>query len=175
MGVKLLVLCFIVSACAQYVRPPIRPGRTKPGACPVSKIITTCECRPEFNRCNNDRECPGRQKCCDQVCGCRRRCVNPVRKPGRPGSKSCYLPKVVGPCRAGFRRWWYNRRTKKCEKFMYGGCGGNGNNFRTKRQCERCKRVSSCKTFIYIYTRFKFNLIFCYGKITNKKVVSLFN
>lgn len=67
------------------------------------------------------------------------------------GSKSCYQPKVVGPCRAGFRRWWYNRRTKQCEKFMYGGCGGNGNNFRTKRQCERCKRVSSCKTFIYIY------------------------
>lgn len=28
---------------------------------------------------------------------------------------------------------------------------------------------------LYIYTRFEFNLIFCYGKITNKKVVSLFN
>lgn len=28
---------------------------------------------------------------------------------------------------------------------------------------------------LYIYTLFEFNLIFCYGKITNKKVVSLFN
>ncbi|XP_065940930.1 eppin-like [Magallana gigas] len=134
-----------MAACAQYVRPPILPGRPKSGSCPASRLITTCECRPELNRCNNDRECPGREKCCDQGCGCRRRCVNPVRKPGTPGQSDyvCSLPKAPqsGPyCYGYFPRWWYNRWTKQCERFIYGGCRGNENNFRTRQVCEgRCK------------------------------------
>uniref|UniRef100_A0A8W8NJX2 Uncharacterized protein n=2 Tax=Magallana gigas TaxID=29159 RepID=A0A8W8NJX2_MAGGI len=146
MDFKLLVIFFFVSACAQYVPPsrPNRPGRQKPGTCPVSTIITTCECRPEFNQCYNDRQCPGIQKCCDRGCGCRRSCVNPVnsipdiiRPPGGGSRINCNLPKKVGRCRAAFRRWWYNRRTKQCETFIYGGCGGNKNNFETRDKCER--------------------------------------
>ncbi|XP_052696304.1 eppin-like [Crassostrea angulata] len=143
MGVKLLVLCFIVSACAvrRPPPPPPPPGPPMPFVCPASKIITTCDCRPELNRCNVDSDCPGGQKCCDQGCGCRRRCVNPVLKPGRPGKpNTCYEPKEVGLCRAAIRRWWYNEQTKQCETFNYGGSGGNGHNYKTKRQCEqRCK------------------------------------
>lgn len=53
----------------------------------------------------------------------------------------CILPRVVGPCRASFPRWYYNKAVKKCLKFMYGGCEGNMNNFRTKAECKkRCIR-----------------------------------
>ena len=41
----------------------------------------------------------------------------------------CKLPKVVGPCRARFPRYFYNSATGDCEKFFYGGCRGNANNF----------------------------------------------
>lgn len=53
----------------------------------------------------------------------------------------CILPRVVGPCRASFPRWYYNQAVKKCLKFIYGGCEGNMNNFRTKAECKkRCIR-----------------------------------
>lgn len=41
----------------------------------------------------------------------------------------CDLPKVVGPCDAVIPRYYYNKATKKCDKFNFGGCGANGNNF----------------------------------------------
>ncbi|RCN24974.1 Kunitz/Bovine pancreatic trypsin inhibitor domain protein, partial [Ancylostoma caninum] len=45
----------------------------------------------------------------------------------------CLLPIVTGPCKGKNRRYAYNNKTGKCVKFTYGGCGGNGNNFRTKK------------------------------------------
>lgn len=49
----------------------------------------------------------------------------------------CKLPKVVGPCDGVFIRYYWDTNTKSCRKFEYGGCGGNGNNFLTKAQCEQ--------------------------------------
>ncbi|KAF7632451.1 hypothetical protein Mgra_00008146 [Meloidogyne graminicola] len=40
----------------------------------------------------------------------------------------CYLPKIVGPCKAYFTRWWFNNGV--CKEFIYGGCKGNDNNFK---------------------------------------------
>lgn len=51
----------------------------------------------------------------------------------------CQVPKVVGRCRASFRRWWYNATDGSCQQFVYGGCGGNDNNYLTKEDClEKC-------------------------------------
>ena len=56
-----------------------------------------------------------------------------------------------GPCRAHMTRFFFNKNTRKCESFVYGGCGGNQNNFRTLEQCnaicnqpEKSKDESIC-------------------------------
>ena len=47
----------------------------------------------------------------------------------------CYLPVRVGPCRARMPRYFYNKATRKCELFYYGGCLGNQNNFLSLKEC----------------------------------------
>jgi Kunitz/Bovine pancreatic trypsin inhibitor domain len=32
-------------------------------------------------------------------------------------------------------RWYYNEEDDICEEFSWGGCGGNANNFLTKKHC----------------------------------------
>ena len=54
----------------------------------------------------------------------------------------CLLPRVTGPCRARIPRYFYNNATKRCEGFIYGGCRGNKNNFRTQKECEKQCRSS---------------------------------
>ncbi|KAJ8302649.1 hypothetical protein KUTeg_019045 [Tegillarca granosa] len=52
----------------------------------------------------------------------------------RPGA--CDEPKDVGPCKALKPRWYYNRNSGQCERFNWGGCRPNGNNFRSQKECE---------------------------------------
>jgi len=47
----------------------------------------------------------------------------------------CTQDKVVGPCRAAISRFYFNRQSGQCEKFLYGGCFGNQNNFRSEQEC----------------------------------------
>uniref|UniRef100_A0A224YPP9 Tissue factor pathway inhibitor n=1 Tax=Rhipicephalus zambeziensis TaxID=60191 RepID=A0A224YPP9_9ACAR len=48
----------------------------------------------------------------------------------------CSLKPAVGRCRAAFPRWHFNMSTGKCDQFIYGGCGGNWNNFLRRPECE---------------------------------------
>lgn len=55
----------------------------------------------------------------------------------------CLVPKKVGPCRGSFPRWYYNALTEKCEKFTFGGCNPNRNNYLSKEECRQaCDQVS---------------------------------
>ena len=47
----------------------------------------------------------------------------------------CSLPSETGRCRARKLRYFYNQKTCACEEFIYGGCGGNGNNFQSMEAC----------------------------------------
>jgi hypothetical protein len=51
----------------------------------------------------------------------------------------CELPVEKGMCLGYFPRYHFDKETGTCKKFIYGGCQGNGNNFRTAKECrERC-------------------------------------
>lgn len=61
-------------------------------------------------------------------------------------SEYCFLDSDIGPCRAYDPRWYYNRTDGSCQQFMYGGCPGNGNNFKTVDECqEKCGDAQGMK------------------------------
>ncbi|KAL6733267.1 Kunitz/Bovine pancreatic trypsin inhibitor domain protein [Ancylostoma duodenale] len=52
-------------------------------------------------------------------------------------SRRCYNPIEKGHCLAIMPRFAFDTNTSECVRFFYSGCGGNNNNFPTKRACER--------------------------------------
>ncbi|KFM75510.1 Tissue factor pathway inhibitor, partial [Stegodyphus mimosarum] len=94
--------------CNNYENPP--------KICPLM-CISGCHCVKGFVKTNDGR------------------CVKPEHCPNQD-VPVCEQEKVVGPCRAGFRRFFFNKETRQCELFIYGGCQGNNNNFLTKEDCE---------------------------------------
>ncbi|XP_059827447.1 actinia tenebrosa protease inhibitors-like [Hypanus sabinus] len=77
------------------------------------------------------------------------------------GKDKCSDPKKSGPCKAAIPRYYYNAKTRKCEKFKFGGCGATGNNFSKQSDCIalceksiNCsdpKKIGSCKNYFPYY------------------------
>ena len=72
----------------------------------------------------------------------------------------CEQPIKVGPCKSMIERFYYDSTAGKCERFYYGGCDGNKNNFLTKENCQKIcvkdpcklpKDTGLCRAFIHKY------------------------
>ncbi|XP_039635031.1 papilin-like isoform X3 [Perca fluviatilis] len=51
----------------------------------------------------------------------------------------CEQTPEIGPCHAAIPRYFYNSSSMSCQRFTYGGCGGNQNNFKTEKECvQKC-------------------------------------
>ncbi len=121
-------------------------------ACPAgyetdSRGCETCRCRGERPR--PDRPVPGEEMLRSCAFNVKRRSSASTSLALRsnntqhhltfrpPPAGRCSLPQETGPCRAAFRRYFFNSETQTCETFIFGGCGGNRNNFRSLRHCQR--------------------------------------
>ncbi|CAG2121917.1 unnamed protein product, partial [Medioppia subpectinata] len=66
---------------------------------------------------------------------CERQCS--TIRPLPTADNVCSLPRAEGPCRAAIIQWYFNAKSRRCERFYYGGCEGNGNRFDDRTACER--------------------------------------
>ncbi len=46
------------------------------------------------------------------------------------------MKKDPGMCKAAIPAWYYDASSGGCKRFVYGGHGGNGNNFKSQNLCE---------------------------------------
>lgn len=52
-----------------------------------------------------------------------------------PFADVCSLPKIEGPCEGYYPTWYHDNERGQCGQFIYGGCLGNANRFKTREDC----------------------------------------
>ncbi|NWZ12032.1 TFPI1 inhibitor, partial [Agelaius phoeniceus] len=88
---------------------------------------------------------------------CQEKCVpkgqypfsHPPTKPSFAAPDFCFHAQEPGVCRGYFTRYFYNKETKLCEAFKYGGCLGNQNNFRSLEECQNTCQ-DNCELMVLI-------------------------
>uniref|UniRef100_L7LRL1 Putative bilaris n=1 Tax=Rhipicephalus pulchellus TaxID=72859 RepID=L7LRL1_RHIPC len=55
----------------------------------------------------------------------------------------CYRKVDVGTCDAVKLKWFYEPISRQCKMFVYSGCGGNWNRFRTEKGCLQTCHMTS--------------------------------
>ncbi|XP_029471144.1 collagen alpha-1(VII) chain-like isoform X3 [Rhinatrema bivittatum] len=58
----------------------------------------------------------------------------------------CRLPMDEGSCLRYMLLWYYHQEVDDCRPFVFGGCGGNSNRFKSRQHCEfRCKNITASR------------------------------
>eukprot|EP00795_Rhopilema_esculentum_P016580 gene16580-8004_t len=95
-------------------------------------------------------ECTGYTKLHDEIlCGDGFKCKFTKMSDGKAGlpdlgvcerlnpAKTCGLPSESGSCYGYFKRWYFDVKSRACKKFIYGGCEGNDNRFKSLGVCKQ--------------------------------------
>ncbi|XP_053111490.1 papilin isoform X2 [Hemicordylus capensis] len=61
-------------------------------------------------------------------------CLN---RPSQSYPVNCLLPSAHGPCTDWATHWYFVHDVGRCNRFWYGGCHGNNNNFASEEECMR--------------------------------------
>ncbi|XP_043929994.1 papilin isoform X2 [Protopterus annectens] len=96
-----------------------------------SREIQSDECRASKYGCCFDKSSPASGSNGE---GC-------INKPTYPYPDMCLLPDANGPCSDWIIRWYFVPSASLCNRFWYGSCHGNKNNFQTEEEC-----MKECKT-----------------------------
>lgn len=118
-------------------------GRTYGNACEADCAGVEVVYDGECDACLDDGDCEPDETCVDSPVGEAAQCFwigCDSDEQCRPGERCviediCQAPAAVGPCDAAFPRWYFNAESGSCETFVWGGCGGNANNFETEDAC----------------------------------------
>ncbi|XP_044162128.1 kunitz-type protease inhibitor 2 [Bufo gargarizans] len=113
----------------------------------------TGNCRASFPRWYFDAESMSCQQFTYGGCGgsknnhlseqeCMAKCVGPKPEPEKVHAPKkgdfaeyCAASYFTGPCRAAFKRWFYDPTSSSCKTFVYGGCGSKSNNYLNEADC----------------------------------------
>uniref|UniRef100_A0A8C6QK43 Tissue factor pathway inhibitor n=1 Tax=Nannospalax galili TaxID=1026970 RepID=A0A8C6QK43_NANGA len=85
--------------------------------------------------------CEGNKNRFESLEECKEKCMLETSK-ARQGQERmlrpdfCFLEEDPGICRGYITRYFYNNQSKQCERFKYGGCLGNLNNFESLDECK---------------------------------------
>ncbi|XP_065722468.2 papilin isoform X4 [Drosophila suzukii] len=90
----------------------------------------------EFSGCRGNRNNFVSESACLSFCRSQGP-VEPEPQPPAPTYSVCTLPPEAGECDNRTTVWFYDNENMACTAFTYTGCGGNGNRFETRDQCER--------------------------------------
>ncbi|VDM01509.1 unnamed protein product [Schistocephalus solidus] len=92
---------------------------------------------PEMGRCIKFvyGGCGGNHNRFQSLDQCERACADRSEGPSPARDRRCLLPIETGNCLAYFPHYAFDRKLKKCVRFIYGGCGGNANKFSSMREC----------------------------------------
>lgn len=66
----------------------------------------------------------------------------------------CLLPADAGPCGESHARWFYEPSSFTCLPFVYGGCGGNKNRFKSSEVINESEMVMHVQYSAIIEMRF---------------------
>ena len=69
----------------------------------------------------------------------------------------CQLKQEPGPCRDYLHRFYFDTASGVCKEFVFGGCEGNKNNFKTMGECE-----ARCSVDFSLPIEEDFKLEFCF-------------
>lgn len=81
-----------------------------------------------------------------------------AQDPQELSTDACSLPSQRGSCNTNFNntiRYYFHSLQGECLLFVYSGCGGNRNNFRSKKECQKkCGKIEGLVCFVWSMVAF---------------------